>query len=83
MEQYVPVWPAEQSTSKQPTHWKQIPFLTPYGDLLQGGPVHDLSTNQGTKIVGAKNEFRRALEEMGHGAIQRYLSALFSADWQN
>ena len=42
-----------------------------------------LCSDQGTKIVGAKNEFRRALEEMGHGAIQRYLSALFSADWEN
>ena len=51
--------------------------------IARRGPVHDLSTDQGTKIVGAKNEFRRALEEMGHGAIQRYLSALFSADWGN
>ena len=31
--------------------------------------------------MGAKNEFRRTLEEMGHDAIQRYLSAYFSADW--
>ena len=49
--------------------------------IARRGPVLDISSDQSSKIVGAKNEFRRALEEMGHGAIQRYLSAYFSADW--
>ena len=47
--------------------------------------MHEISSDKSKikliKIVGAKNEFRRAFEEMGHGAIQRYLSAYFSADW--
>ena len=29
------------ATSKQPTHWKHIPFLTPYGDLLRWNPTQD------------------------------------------
>ena len=41
----------------------------------------EIGSDQGSKVVGAKNEFRRALEEMGHGATQRYLSAYFSSDW--
>ena len=49
--------------------------------IARRGPVREISSDQGNKIVGAKNEFRRALEEMGHGAIQRYLSSYFSADW--
>ena len=50
--------------------------------IARRGPVRDIRSDQGTNIVGSKNKLGKGLEEMGHGAIQRYLSAYFSADWE-
>ena len=50
--------------------------------IARRGPVRDIRSDQGTNIVGAKNKLGKGLKEMGHGPIQRYLSAYFYADWE-
>ena len=42
------------------------------------GPLREIRSDQGTNIVGAKNEPKKALEEMDQSAIQRSLQRLQS-----
>ena len=41
--------------------------------VARRGPVREIRSDQGTNPVGAEKEFRRALEEMDNGSIQRSL----------
>ena len=49
--------------------------------IARRGPVREIRSDQGTNIVGAQTEFKKALEEMDHDDIQRRLSKDFNSDW--
>ena len=49
--------------------------------IARRGPVREIRSDQGTNIVGAQTELKKALEEMDHDGIQRHLSKEFNADW--
>ena len=49
--------------------------------VARRGPVREIRSDQGTSLVGAEKELRRALEEMDNGSIQRSLCREFKADW--
>ena len=49
--------------------------------VARRGPVREIRSDQGTNLVGAEKELRRALEEMDNGSIQRSLCREFKADW--
>ena len=49
--------------------------------IARRGPVREIRSDQGTNIVGAQTELKKALEEMDHDGIQRRLSKDFNADW--
>lgn len=49
--------------------------------IARRGPVREIRSDQGTNIVGAKNELKKALDEMEHSEIQRGLCRDFKTDW--
>ena len=49
--------------------------------VARRGPVREIRSDQGTNLVGAEKELRRALEEIDNGSIQRSLCREFKADW--
>ena len=49
--------------------------------VARRGPVREVRSDQGTNIVGAERELKKALDELDHSAIQRSLSRDFNADW--
>ena len=49
--------------------------------IARRGPVREIRSDQGTNIVGAQTELKKALEEMEHDDIQRRLSKDFNSDW--
>ena len=49
--------------------------------VARRGPVREIRSDQGTNIVGAERELKKALDELDHSAIQRSLSRDFNADW--
>ena len=49
--------------------------------IARRGPVREIRSDQGTNIVGAQTELKKALEEMDHDDIQRRLSKDFNSDW--
>ena len=49
--------------------------------IARRGPVREIRLDQGTNIVGAQTELKKALEEMDHDDIQRRLSKDFNSDW--
>ena len=49
--------------------------------VARRGPVREIRSDQGTNLVGAEKELRRALEEMDNGSIQRSVRREFKADW--
>ena len=49
--------------------------------IARRGSVREIRSDQGTNIVGAETELKKALEEMDHDDIQRRLSKNFSSDW--
>ena len=49
--------------------------------MARRGPVREIRSDQGTNIVGAKNELKKALNEMDHSAIQSGLCWDFKAVW--
>ncbi|XP_068690212.1 uncharacterized protein [Montipora foliosa] len=49
--------------------------------VARRGPVLEIRSGQGTNLVGAEKELRRALEKMDNGSIQRSLCREFKADW--
>ena len=49
--------------------------------MARRGPVHEIRSDQGTNIVGAERELKKALDELDHSAILRNLCRDFNADW--
>lgn len=49
--------------------------------IARRGPVREIRSDQGTNIVGAERELKKALEEMDHSAIQNSLSKDHKVDW--
>jgi len=49
--------------------------------IARRGPVCEIRSDQGTNIVGAERELKKALDELDHSAIQRNLCRDFNADW--
>ena len=49
--------------------------------IARRGPIREIILDQGTNIVGAQTELKKALEEMDHCDIQRRLSKDFYSDW--
>ena len=48
--------------------------------LARRGPVDTITSDNGKKIVGAENEFRKAYDEMDHTRINRFLVS-HTCDW--
>ena len=49
--------------------------------IARRGPVREIRSDQGTNIVGAERELKKALDELDHSAIQRNLCKDFNSDW--
>ena len=49
--------------------------------VARRGPVREIRSDQGTNLIEAEKELRRALEEMDNGSIQRGVCREFKADW--
>ena len=49
--------------------------------IARRGPVCEIRSDQGTNIVGAEKELKKALDEMDHSIIQASLCREYKADW--
>ena len=49
--------------------------------IARRGPVREIRSDQGTNIVGAERELKKALDELDHNTIQRSVCRDFNADW--
>ena len=65
------VWVAELLIWKPLSQWRQIDALR--GFLSIRGPIRQLRSDQGTNLVGAKNELERALSEIDDTQVQQFL----------
>ena len=49
--------------------------------IVRRGPLREIRSDQGTNIVGAERELKKALDELDHNTIQRSVCRDFNADW--